>query len=269
VASKVRYLVETSALEPALGNSTPRHVAHFQQETSCERVSSVYIRKEFIRRWFCDMVRLALTVAQHGNVADALAILSQDFGRAPKSALSAIGRFLRDRGAFDNSAQAAEEIASLAYRTLLLFDHVFGVRIGNACGCQIGGRSPDADCNHLLDNLQEFYVEFVEPVKDCPVNGFLDLANEQGRARQLTRHPRAGGIDSVEKLSSYAAVGRQVSCPECGPIGDAVIALEQPTACCLVHIDAAFNVLCPALQREHKQLKSLLAVEKSAAEAGT
>src|SRR5438105_4092532 len=106
------FLVETSALEPALGNSTPRHVAHFRQEVrDGPLLSSVYIRKEFIRRWFCDMVRLALTIAQCGSVADALSILSQDFGRGPKGTLSAVSRYLREVGALDNAA-AAEEVAS-------------------------------------------------------------------------------------------------------------------------------------------------------------
>jgi hypothetical protein len=269
MASKSRFLIETSALEPALGNSTPRHVAHFQREAAGERVSSVYIRKEFIRRWFCDMVRLALTVAQCGNVADALAILSQDFGRTPKGILSAISRYLRERGALDSSPLAAEEIASLAYRTLLLFDHVFPDRIDNACGCQIGDRSPEPDCNHLLDNLQQFYAEFVQPVQDCPVNAFLDLGNPHGRAGELMQHPRASRVDPVERMASYAAAQRHISCPECGPIGDAVIALEQPASCCLVHIDSAFNTLCPALEREHKQLKSLVAIEKTAGEVSS
>jgi hypothetical protein len=256
------FLVETSALEPALGNSTPRHVAHFQAEVAGELRTSVYIRKEFLRRWFCDMVRLALTIAQCGSVADALSVVSQDFGRGAKSALSAISRHLRDQGVIENEASAAEEVASLAYRTLLLFDRCFPVRIPNDCHCQIGDRSPDVDCNHLLDDLQRFYADFVQPVLQCPINGYLDLGNPHSRAQMLIHHERAKKLDAVENLRKLAEKGTMITCRECGSIGDAVIALEQPPSACLVHIDRAFNTLCPALDREHKSLKSLLAIEK-------
>lgn len=264
--SESPFLIETSALEPALGNSTPRHVAHFQQEAAGKRLTSVYVRKEFLRRWFCDMIILATAVDQVGSVADALSLVAQEFGRGPKSALSALSRYLRERGSLENSTAAADEIASLAYRTLLLFDRSFDERVANACGCQIGDRTPEPDRQRLLDCLQAFYDDFVEPIVDCPVNAFLDLHNPRSRARSLTAHPKASKLDSVAKLASYVDSKRVVSCPECGPIGDVVIALEQPADCSLIHIDSAFDVLCPVLERDHRRLKSLVAVEKSARE---
>ena len=55
-----KYLVETSALEPALLEATPAHKTHFEDAVrGGELWSSVYIRKEFMRRWFCDCVEMA------------------------------------------------------------------------------------------------------------------------------------------------------------------------------------------------------------------
>ena len=75
-----KILVETSALRPALGQSTKRHEEHFRNATAGGHLgTSVYIRMEFIRRWICDLIRLALEVDQFESVDEALVYLEQDF----------------------------------------------------------------------------------------------------------------------------------------------------------------------------------------------
>ncbi len=78
---KTKYLIETSAVRPALGNSTAAHNQHFAEQVQGGSLwSSTYVRMEFIRRWFCDMVRMALTIAQCDDVAGRpCVILEQDF----------------------------------------------------------------------------------------------------------------------------------------------------------------------------------------------
>jgi hypothetical protein len=77
---KTKYLIETSAVRPALGSSTTAHHQHFAEQVKGGSLwTSTYIRMEFIRRWFCDMVRIALTIEQCASVVDALVILEQDF----------------------------------------------------------------------------------------------------------------------------------------------------------------------------------------------
>ena len=143
----------------------------------------------------------------------------------------------------------------------------YPVRIAaEASGFQIGDLVPAVDERRLLNCLQDFYHDFNEQVLDCPVNAFLDLKNPESRARSLLVHDKARKLDSVERLANYAEHGTAISCRQCGPIGDVVIALEQPEDCRLVHIDTAFDVLCPMLGREHVRLMSLRAAEKATGE---
>src|SRR5712692_6592412 len=70
---KRKYLIETSAIPVALAESTPKHCQHFEEEIKDgELYSSIYIRMEFIRRWICEHIRIALTIAHFENVHDAL-----------------------------------------------------------------------------------------------------------------------------------------------------------------------------------------------------
>ena len=65
-----------------------------------------------------------------------------------------------------------------------------------------------------------------------------------------------------KKLAALAAENTWVTCKECCTIGDAVIALEQPPSWCLVHLDNAFTEMCRAHGRPHKQIQSVIAIEK-------
>jgi hypothetical protein len=255
---KPKYLIETSAIPPALGTTTPEYVRHFQVEVSGGTLfSSVFIRKEFLRRWICDTIRVALTLNQCDTWADALVHLEQDFGRKPKGALDVIQHLLRRTGTIDNNEAALEEVGTLAWTWLKLFDRRFEAKINNKSQCQIGGRELKIDGDALLADLYAFYEEFQKPILDCKVNEFLDLANAKGVAKTLLENAKAKECDSVTNLQVLADTNTHVTCRECGKIGDASLALEQPPSWCLVHVDKAFNQICDALGKDHKHIKSL------------
>jgi hypothetical protein len=261
---KAKYLVETSAVRPALGSSTSAHNRHFAEAVKDGKLwTSTYIRMEFIRRWFCDLVRIALTIAHCDEVTDALILLEQDFRpRNVKGTLAGVAHLLRETGTISNTRSSAEEIGSLAIRWLKLFDKVFPARIGNLCRCQIGGRTPPIDYNHLLDDLRAFYESFLTPVTDCEVNVFLDFGNPSGRTAVLLEDDSVRKLSVGLRLADLARHDTWVTCKECSTIGDAIIGLEQPPSWCLVHLDASFNELCRARQRPHKQIRSAKAVQK-------
>ena len=67
-----KYLIETSAIPPALGQSTPKHRQHFQENvTNGTLYTSYYIRMEFIRRWVFSGLRVAFAVEHFGRLDDA------------------------------------------------------------------------------------------------------------------------------------------------------------------------------------------------------
>ncbi len=142
------------------------------------------------------------------------------------------------------------------------FDSVFAARVHNLCKCQIGGRTPQVDYNHLLDDLRDFYESFLTPVTDCEVNAFLQLDRRRGRARGLLEDAEVRKLQVGKRLAALAEENAWVTCKECSTIGDAVIALEQPPSWCLVHLDAAFVQLCRVRGRPNKHIKSVIAIEK-------
>ena len=108
-----KYLIDTSAVRAAIRQSTSDHNEHFSQEVRDGVLwTSFYIRMEFIRRWFCDLARIAFTIEMYSNVDYALISLEQDFSiRNVKGVLASLAIWLRDTGAIRNVHRSAEEVA--------------------------------------------------------------------------------------------------------------------------------------------------------------
>src|SRR4051812_13586922 len=106
-----KYLVETSAVRPALGHSTPAPQEHFKEQVRDGTLwASVYIRMECIRLWFCEAARLAFAVAHFDDVPAALTYLEQEFSqRRNKATLATVSAYLRVVGPLTNTRAAAEE----------------------------------------------------------------------------------------------------------------------------------------------------------------
>lgn len=266
-----KYLIETSAVLAAVSLSTKAHARHYADAVrDGQQWTSVYIRKEFIAGFFCELVYVASFIAQRTSVKDALNLLTQRYSiRAIKVDLIAISQLLEQRRAMDNPNIAAEEIGRLAINWLKTFDKMFRDRIPNECGCRIGHKRPTIDYNTLLKDLSDFYEDFTEPVDDCPVSDFVGIGDTVGRGQRLVAEKTTNRLDSVKNLAKLLAAGARFVCDDCRKIGDAVIALEQPADVCLVHLDRAYTKFCPFLKREHKHIKSATALdneERAAAE---
>jgi hypothetical protein len=260
-----KYLIESSTVRSALGESTPDHMEMFAQATRGGTLwTSVYIRMEYIRRRFCDDAHMAFKFAMCSDVSTALIVLEQSFKpRDVKGALASVALFLRERGAMSNSRHAAEELASLAIRRIERFDDVFPKRINNTCKCEIGGMTPAGlDYNNLLDDLHRFYQSFNAPVQKCEVNAFLGLNKPGGRVQKLVSDERVLKLPLGKKLAKFRNDKTWITCKECAQIGDVVIALEQPGSWCLVHVDNSVNELSRCLKWDHVPLKSISALEK-------
>lgn len=262
---KVRkYLVETSTVPAAVGASTTAHKQHYEDAVrDGQLLTSIYIRKEFLLRFFCELAYVAFYISQRTSVRDSFALLAQRFSiRAIKVDLIALGDLLQQRRAMDTPNIAAMEIGRLAINWLKTFDRLFPEKIPNVVGCRIGDKHPIIDYNTMLKDLNAFYEDFTDPVDDCPVNEFVGVGNLTGRGQALVAERRTQKLDSVKELAKVLAKGERFVCDDCRKIGDVVIALEQPEDVCLVHIDNAYKMFCPFLKREHKHIKSALAIDK-------
>jgi len=262
-----KYLVDTSAVPPSLGESTPAHCAHFQEQTSGGSLwTSVYIRKEFIHRWIRYYIRLAAEIDHFTSVSHALDHLQHDFGRSPKIAMHAFSRMLEEKGEISNCQDMAIEFARLAYINLRKFDRKYKKQTGNRSGCKLGGKQLKIDFNHLFDDLRAFDSS-VETASGCQLSELLRFG-KPGGAEILTSNERAAATDVVKKLEklSHRCSERnlELTCKHCRTIGDAVIALEQTRSWCLLHVDESFNDLCDATDRDHKQILSERAAESRA-----
>jgi len=262
--TKTKYLVETSALRPALGSPSAKHNQHFAELVKDgELYGSVYVRMEFIRRWICYFIRAGSVINQCGTVTNGLYHLEQDFGRGPKGALAMIQGILSRAGVLDDTPKIAiEEIASYLTRFIKRFDEVLQKRTANASTCRIGDKTLAIDFNCALADLTRFYTDFNTPIQNCEVNNkLLQLSRRRSRANLLLEDAKTKKLDSVQNLRELKEKKTWVTCTECQTIGDVVIALEQEQDVHLVHIDGAYNQLCPVLGRKNKLVKSLTAAD--------
>ena len=94
------------------------------------------------------------------------------------------------------------------------------------------------------------------------MNDFVGIGDPAGRGQALVAEKTTKQLDSVKNLAKLLAAGTRFVCNDCRKIGDAVIALEQPPETCLVHLDKAYTKFCPFLKREHKHIKSAIAIDK-------
>lgn len=138
--------------------------------------------------------------------------------------------------------------------------------IKNKSKCQIGGRRLSIDYYTLIDDLSAFSKEFQEPINDCEINDWLALRDPRSGATSLIHALRESGISVVDHLRGYEEKKpvQHISCTQCVKIGDAVIALEQPSSATLVHSDASLDQLCPALNKPHVKVDSIVGVERDA-----
>lgn len=266
---KPKYLVETSAVRGAIGSTTEPHAEHVAEILSDGRLfTSVYIRMEFIRRWICQTIHAAIIIRQCSDAASGLGVLEQEFSsRGVKADLAAFSEVLRNVGGIGNDSKSvSEELASSAVRWLRRFDRIFSSRINNRSKCKRGGRELNVDFDSLLMDLNEFREAFMDPVSDCEVNHFLELSNEQSEAcrlaAQVTAEQPKRKAKTCMTMEEFGRENKWITCSECEKIADPIIALEQSKSWTLVHLDEAFNFLCHLRSMPHKQIKSVLAVEK-------
>ena len=259
---KNKYLIETSAVQVAIGGSTAAHREEFRRTVSDGVLfTSLYIRKEFIQRWICYFIDLAFCRDQSASLADAMDHANEAFGiRDVKTLNHFTTWFMREFGSLD-SRTGAKEIARLAVIQLHKFDRLFQSRTGNSCGCAIGGKPLKVDFNDLLGTLGDFVRSFKSD-SQCPINEFLGLQKRGRAARLLENDDVRTNTTAGKNLDKLKARNIAIDCVQCRKIGDVVIALDQPSFACLVHIDSAFEILCEAVGRRHTLLPSERAVAR-------
>jgi hypothetical protein len=262
MAKKKRYLIETSAVRAALGETPPQHSRHFEEETrdGGGLSTSVYIRMEFLRRWIRHYANFALQVDHFQNLSHAINYESESFHSRDLKALLHLLAHVSARERQPTGREAAKEIAHIAVTTLRKFDRRFASYTANSCGCKIGTRAFCPDFNNLFAELREFVRSWC--IQDsCKINRFLNLGKPSNASKLLDRTEISDDTSAGKALAELKRKGKAVTCKDCQKIGDIVIALEQQAAWCLVHIDSAFNILCEATGRSHKAIKSVKAVE--------
>lgn len=263
MAKKKKYLIETSAVPVALGESTPAHCQHFRDAVADGHFyTSGYIRQEFIRRWILYCIKMAFRIDYFQDLPSAMHHLNQEFSiRDVKTQNYLLAEMLRKKGSVHSGRDMAKEFARLAIGQLRKFDRKFPRHTTNSCKCKVGGKELKVDFNHLFDDLRDFRRLF-DPVDDCEVNAFLGLS-KSGKGARLLREDQVQETKSGKNLAKLKAAERWITCTQCATIGDAVIALEQPPSWCLVHIDKDFRLLCRATGRPNKEIPAERAIQSN------
>ncbi len=259
--AKKKYLIDTSAVPAALGESTPAHCQHFRDAVADgQSYTSIYIRQEFIRRWILYCIKMAFRIDHFQDLPSAMHHLNQEFSiRDVKTQNYLLAEMLRKKGSVHSGRAMAKEFGRLAVGQLKKFDREFARRTSNSCKCKVGGKELKVDYNQMFDDLLDFRRLF-DPVDDCKVNDFLGLATT-GKGARLLQKDRVEETKAGRQLAKLKAGKKSITCTQCRRIGDAVIALDQPPSWCLAHIDEDFSVLCKATGRQNKKILSERAVD--------
>ncbi|TWU06242.1 hypothetical protein Pla52n_19630 [Stieleria varia] len=262
---KRKILVETSAVRSLVGPTTSKHRSLFQDRYRDSRVySSVYIRMEYVRRWVCSMITIALAVSRHRSVPEALVYLEQDFSiREVKSYLACVAEVLGQCGAMNDTRAAAEEIGRCAFHWAERFDRLLGSQIQNRSRCMRGNNQLQiTSFETLMDELAQFHIRFSTPVFDCDVNDFLKMDDPRSQCHRLLDSLTEKEVSCLKTLREYVEKKTCVTCTQCERIGDLVISLEQTKSYTLVHTDNSFSHLCDARGMPHEVLPSVRGTEK-------
>lgn len=267
MAKQNKLLIETSAVRAKVGPATKAQEQAFDTLAGSSRLyTSTYIRMEFIRRWVCDQITIAVTVSRFRDVKDALVYLEQDFSsRSVKSYIACIASMLSERKAFDNPKLAAEELSRNAYHWLRRFDKCFPSRTQNKTRCQRGGSEMQiGSFATILADLAKFQIAFKTPILDCEVNAFLKLNDSRSESVKLSKLVNEKQVACIKHLHKFAASSKPLTCTECERIGDLLISLEQTRTYSLVHTDGSFDFLCNARGMPHLKLASVRGAQKIA-----
>lgn len=261
---KTKYLIETSAVPAAVGHSTPEHTQHFDAAVADgELYTSIYVRKETIRRFICDLIEIAEKIAQCSTPDRAIHLLGEGYGRKPKAVVNVVAMLLQKDNAIKNTPELATAVAQLALNFIWAFDLKLASRVQNTCGCRKGGVEVEIDFRNLLRELSEFRKEFLKDVEDCPVNRFLQLGKLNRRSGKLLACDKLNDNQQIRDVRDALRVlfdaAEPISCKACSTIGDPIIAMEQPKSWTLVHIDSSFDKLCECTDRDEKKIASKVA----------
>jgi hypothetical protein len=260
-----RFLIESSVARSAIGIGSPAQIEAVSAATDKGHLtSSTYLRMEFIRGMICAMTQMAAVIRNCDTCEQASSYLSQDFSTRDMKVYVQVAGMLLDRSVPRTPTAWAETIASEALRLLRRFDRVLKNRIKNKSACQIGGGNPEVDYDTLIDDLNAFCREFLAPVQDCEINGWLDLTDPQSEACLMTDRLASAKIAAIDQLRELRSTARHITCRECSKIGDAVIALEQPNTAPLVYSDNAFDTLCADLSKPFVKIPSVVTLERGA-----
>ena len=263
MGKKKRYLIETSAVRVAIGETTPEHSRHFEEAISDGELStSIYIRMEFLRRWIRYYAQMALRVDCFRNLSHAVNHESESFSARDLKTLLHLLSALSASGKEFGGREAAKEIVHIAVTTLYKFDSRFRSQAPNTCGCKTGGREFRPDFSKLFEDVRAFLRSWYVG-EGCGIQGFLNLGKPSRASKLLELHQIRDDTSAGKALAQLKHKSDTITCKDCQKIGDIVIALEQQAAWCLVHIDSAFDILCAATGRNHKKIGSVRGVEGS------
>ena len=263
--SKRKLLVETSAVRAKVGPTTEAHEQAFDNATVHSSLyTSTYIRMEFIRRWICSMIDMAVVVSRYGDVTSALTYLEQSFSiRDVKSYTACVAQFLKANGCLSNSDAAAEELARTAFHWMRRFGKLFPGRIQNRSRCKRGGNVLRiGSFATIIEDTARFHSSFKSPITNCEVGSFLKLNSIHSESKKVLENIDDKQVQSLAHVRKYAQDQTHLTCKECERIGDFVIALEQTRMYSLVHVDSAFSFLCHARSMPNIPIPSLRGSER-------
>lgn len=277
--NKLKPFLDTSVARPVLvGTSLYR-----QHLKDCFGDSSLYvspfIQMEFTRGFICHLLDFyfLLDIPTIETIGDAFTLWSDRFSsRELKSVLQMISQLIDARGLSFSDPKDKEKglkaVSQIVERLVIKWNNTFKLVGQNSTRCQRALLS--LKIGKVLSNRENFrdflttFNDLKSCSKQCKAYQFLFADNAQN-VKALVKHAstfsnrtsaeNSGFIRIAKKLERILQKGQDISCKECGSLGDAIIALDGPPGMRLEHTDYSFDHLCNLIGYPHQRHPSQMA----------
>lgn len=273
MSSKV--FLDTTVARPLLSAGDQYKSYLKEQLASSDLYVSPFIHMEFKRGLLAVLVQLYfdLQLPIFDTAAD---VFSYWNNKVSDREVKAVANTLRDLFAKNkvdlNSAshkkQASNLLADYIDRLEMAFEVFFKNTSVDSTRCHRAKIELEIDADDVSNSLKRFNTEFND-TKDCRskcrVDEFLLSKNLATVKLYVEKKDQLVNDKKKTENKQFVAVAEHLedilgkgpsacTCRKCGGIGDAIIAMDSPSAMSVKHTDASFNQLCENIGKSHEYL---------------
>ena len=261
--SRVRLLLDTSAVVHQLHGHTLQRAVVLGAVTGAEVLVPVFVRMEYMRGVILNLVEMWCLIRESVTVEDAFVDWSQKIRqeRKLKVILLTVPHWLGGHDDWQSKDLTLRRLGELILRMIRDFDEAYPLPPHDPMACVLGrlSISPQSYDDDLLLDFYQRFTAVQEGVPACRLCEFrtsqsrrlrragIDLVSPEVRLRFASNRGFVGQSEQTEKAAHTKE--RDPSCRWCERLGDTIIALLVERGVRVVTADRSFIPLGELLDR--------------------